>query len=1007
MTDKPDTHRTSQPAPVAAAAPAALPMERILERPILSLELDHVDNSSAWLGHLPFALWLIDAIRPRSLVELGTHTGVSYCAFCQAIGSLDLRCRAYAVDTWDGDAHTGNYARSVYATLRQHHDARYAAFSELVRTTFDNAVPKFADGSIDLLHIDGLHTYDAVRHDFDTWLPKMSERGVVLFHDTNVFERDFGVQTLWRDLQGTYPGFEFLHGHGLGVLAVGSAVPPRIEWLTQLSDDQTVEVRRFFTDAARRHIDRAERSARHDALREDHAALQRRHDELQHAHNAQSDAMTQLETAHELRQQHVDNLELQLQDGRGQLEQTRRELSNAHVTSSRLARENARVSQELASTTLELERQSAAREHVAAEATKLRQDIGIILGGMSWRVTAPLRWLARRVISIRNLLKPGAPGTAAQGLAALPVEQQAERSYGTWIDRYDRLSPGDLRQIERHIAGFERQPTVSVLVPVYNTNAEFLRRCIDSMLDQLYPHWELCLADDASDKPHVRSILEQYAARDPRIKIELRETNGNISAASNSALELATGEFVALLDHDDELPTHALYMVVAALNEDPDLDVIFTDEDKIDEHGRRFDPHFKCDFNLELLQGQNCISHLGVYRRSIVTDIGGFREGFEGSQDYDLALRAVEKAGPASVHHIPFVLYHWRVFDTSGSFSTDHLHTATDAARRAIAEFCQRRDAAARVVAGGAGSYHRVKRPLPDPAPRVSIVVPTRDNVRLLRQCVDGIRDRTRYPNLDVTVIDNDSRDPETLAYLDDLADAGVATVLRYRKPFNFSAINNFAVAKTSGSLICLMNDDVSVIHDDWLDEMVAQVLAPGVGIVGARLLYPDDTVQHGGVVLGIQGVANHLHKNLYKDHGGYFGRAQLTQNLSAVTAACMVVRRSVFDEVGGLDEEHLAVAFNDVDFCLRAARAGHHIVWTPHATLYHHESASRGSDLDPDKVDRFSAETEYMMNTWGPELSADPFYNPNLTIDDVDLSLAFPPRVEKPWVTWAAGRRR
>ena len=493
---------------------------------------------------------------------------------------------------------------------------------------------------------------------------------------------------------------------------------------------------------------------------------------------------------------------------------------------------------------------------------------------------------------------------------------------------------------------------------------------------------------------------QKQAAADSRIKVVRRPENGNICAATNTALTLATGEFVALMDHDDILPERALYEVAALLQEHPDADLIYSDEDKIDEAGRRYDPHFKSDFNPDLLLGQNMVNHLGVFRRSLIEAAGGFRVGFEGSQDYDLTLRAIERTDPSRIRHIPFILYHWRVFASSTAFSTVELPRATAAAHRALTEHFERRGIKATVEeAPATNRFTRIRHAMPTPAPRVSLIVPTRDKVELLRGCVEGLRHRTDYPDLEILIVDNNSERPETFAYFDSLKDDPRVRVLRYESPFNYSAINNFAAAQATGSMLGLINNDIEVIGADWLTEMVSHAARPEVGAVGAKLYYADDTIQHAGVITGICGVAGHSHKGRVRTDYGYFSRLQLTQDLSCVTAACLIMRKAVFDAVGGLDAANLAVAFNDVDLCLKVREKGWLVVWTPFAELYHLESASRGSDTAPDKIHRFMGEIEHMKRRWGDALATDPYYNPNLTLDAEDFGIAFPPRVRKPWL--------
>jgi GT2 family glycosyltransferase len=570
--------------------------------------------------------------------------------------------------------------------------------------------------------------------------------------------------------------------------------------------------------------------------------------------------------------------------------------------------------------------------------------------------------------------------------------------YPAWAAYYDTLRPADAAAIRAHLATLARRPAISVVMPVYNTRPEFLRRALDSILAQLYPHWELCIADDASTDPRIRPLLEEYAAADPRIKIAFRAGNGHISAASNSALALATGEFVALMDHDDELPPHALYMVAVELNRHPDADILYSDEDKIDAAGRRHEPYFKTDWSPALFQSQNMVNHLGVYRRALVAAAGGFREGFEGSQDYDLALRLSLRTTPERIRHIPHVLYHWRLLADGDNFSMRNAAAAAEAARRALAEHAAATGGAAEVVAGSFPLYWRVRRSLPEPAPSVSLVVPTRDRVELLRPCIEGLLHRTRYPDLEIVIVDNDSREPATLAFFAELRGESRVRVLPFPGPFNFSAINNAAVAVARGELIGLVNNDIEVIEPGWLEEMVSQALQPGIGAVGAKLYYSDDTIQHAGVVLGVGGIAGHVFRQMPRRALGYMGFLHVVRDVSCVTAACMLVWKRVFDAVGGLDEVALRVALNDVDLCIKIREAGYRLIWTPYAELYHRESASRGSDQRGVNFARFTRECSHLRRRWGALLRNDPFYNPNLSLDDENFGLAFPPRTARPW---------
>lgn len=564
--------------------------------------------------------------------------------------------------------------------------------------------------------------------------------------------------------------------------------------------------------------------------------------------------------------------------------------------------------------------------------------------------------------------------------------------YPAWIERHDTVSRSDIRAMRRQSKARGRRPKISVIMPVYNPPEVWLRRCLDSVLQQAYPYWELCVADDASTAPHVKTILKKYAAQDARIKVVFRETNGHISEASNSALALATGEWVALLDHDDELPVHALYMVAKAINERPDARLIYSDEDKIDEHGRRFDPYFKPDWNPDLFLGQNMVSHFGAYRTDLVRGVGGFRKGYEGSQDYDLALRCIERLHPEQIVHIPHVLYHWRAIEGSTALAKGEKNYAAIAGGRALEDHFVRTGVSG-VIVHAADYGYRTQRTVDSRCqPKVSLIVPTRDRVGLLRMCVDSILEKTEYDNYEIVVVDNQSIEPATHAYFDSLKGHPKVRIFGYDAPFNYSEMNNVAVASTNSDIVGLINNDIEVINGDWLGEMVSHAVRPEIGAVGAMLYYPNGTIQHAGVMLGIGGVANHAYIGMLKGYGGQMSRALLVQNLSAVTAACLLIRRETFDAVGGLDPR-LQVAFNDVDFCLRVREKGFRNLWTPHAELYHHESASRGYEDTPAKHERFTREVTLMMERWGDQLLKDPAYNPNLTLGATDFALAIEPR--------------
>ena len=532
---------------------------------------------------------------------------------------------------------------------------------------------------------------------------------------------------------------------------------------------------------------------------------------------------------------------------------------------------------------------------------------------------------------------------------------------------------------------FAWEPQISILLPTYNTPEKLLRECLDSVIAQTYENWELCIADDASPAPHVRKILDYYTS-DPRIRVTYREENGHISQASNTALEMTGGEFVALLDHDDTLPPDALHHIVAALQEHREAVVLYSDEDKIDESGERQDPYFKSDYDPDLLLGQNCISHLGVYRTTAVREVGGFRHECVGSQDWDLAFRILENCQPGQVVHVPEILYHWRLTAGSTSAAKDEKPYAEVAGLRSVQDHLDRtgQDATASVVDGG---LIHICRKLPEPAPSVEIIIPTRDHLDVLKPCLESLKN-TGYPNYIVTIVDNGSEEPATLEYLS----SNSANVIRDDGEFNYSRLNNSAAKQSQADVLLFLNNDTEIIHPEWLTEMVSHAVRPEIGAVGAKLLYSDGSVQHAGVFLGFGGAAGHLFKGMPASYPGQGQWMNLTRRVSAVTAACLAVSREKFLEVGGMDEGAFAVAYNDVDLCLKLSASGYAALYTPFARLYHHESKSRGkAEQSASQKSRANEEIAELQKRWGELLRRDPYYNSNLTLEEEDGGFAAP----------------
>jgi GT2 family glycosyltransferase len=536
---------------------------------------------------------------------------------------------------------------------------------------------------------------------------------------------------------------------------------------------------------------------------------------------------------------------------------------------------------------------------------------------------------------------------------AAPRPHGFDDDYQTWL-RIHEPDEHRLAAMAEESRQWPERPLISVILPVFNPEESWLRAALDSVRAQAYDRWELCVADDASFRPHVAELLHRYEAEDARVKVAYRKENGGIAVASNAALDLANGEFIALLDHDDVLRPHALLRTTEYILEHPDVDVVYSDEDKILVDGSRGQPFFKPDWSPDGLLAQNYVCHLAVLRRSLVIEVGGFRRGYDGSQDHDLLLRATEKA--RHIGHVPDVLYSWRQVPGSAALSSDAKPQAREAGRRAVEDALVRRGVRGHVDQASVPGCYDVRYEVDD-HPRVDVIIPTRDRVDLLRQCIAEIETRSTYPNIGIVVVDNDSQAPETLRYLD----ATRHQVVRAPGSFNFSRVMNLGVRASSAPYILLLNNDAFVRVPDWIERLLEHAQRPEVGAVGCQLRYPNGELQHCGVGLGHGQIAFNLHV----DRPG-------VRNVSAVTAACMMLRREVFDEVGGFDER-FAISFNDVDLCMRITERGYRIIYNPHAWLEHDESASRGR-LHPDD------DIELFRSRWGTEYTlADPYLTPNL----------------------------
>ena len=560
--------------------------------------------------------------------------------------------------------------------------------------------------------------------------------------------------------------------------------------------------------------------------------------------------------------------------------------------------------------------------------------------------------------------------------------------YLRWIHNNEKSLNREIESAAHIISGWSEneKPHFSIILPVYNTDPQLLDRAIETVIDQAYTNWELCISDDASTEPHIGPLLEKWAQKDDRIKVHYRDKNGHISANSNSALDLAVGDYCVLMDHDDELRPHSLFEVAKVIIEKPETLFIYSDEDKIDYEGNRKDPHFKSSWNPDLFYVQNYLNHLTVLKTSRLREIGGWRIGYEGSQDHDLYLRFLHDVDKDQITHIPKILYHWRAIEGSAAYFNDEKNYTHDAGVKALSDYFHGIDKGVKV--SNDKHFYRIHYPIPDTPPLVSLIMPMKDLASITQVCVESILEKTDYPHYEILIVNNNSEEAETFDFLSDVKNkSSRVRVIDYEQPFNFSAINNYAVKHAKGEIIGLINNDMEIINDDWLSEMVSHAVRPEIGCVGAKLYYPDNTIQHAGVILGIGGVAGHSHKYISRGEHGYFSRAQLTQNFSAVTAALLLVEKSIYEKVGGLNEDHLKVAFNDIDFCLKVMNTGLRNLWTPYAEAYHHESKSRGAEDSPEKIKRFHQEMKYMHQNWANAIDHDPYYSPHLSRDIEDFT--------------------
>lgn len=966
-----------------------------------------ITDAESWQAHIPLAFLLVELLRPNIYVELGTFRGDSYCAICQAVDLLGLATRCYAVDTWAGDEHTGPYGRTVFDELKAHHDPLYSRFSRLIQSRFDEALQHFADGTVDLLHIDGYHTYDAVRHDFDTWQPKLGTAGVVIFHDINVRERDFGVWRFWEQISVKYPHASIAYGNGLGILAIGSSVSAEFLSLLGCLDDakdRTVQLLYALGERVVLQGRVARLRTEVDIYRRDVPVARERI-------LAQDAELVALRG--QLSQQHLDHerclvaSERQASEMKAEFKRNRESLEHrAMVSDTQVRRLNTTVAQFVQSTswrmTAPLRLISILVRSIPARVRmprRPRTDRGVVparrpprilraLLGFSRMLGDTLRSppeIGRKLRKLVRTLTQGGLHAVLSELRNAVIYRTAPHVTAHLSDPHQTAPPvkialskvtfnsinSDPPVPETSVDALRAGPTISIVMPVYEIDPALVENAVCSVLRQSYPNWELCIVDDASKRSDLKDRLTDIQTLDDRIRLAYRSENGGISIASNDALALAAGDFVAFLDNDDELALHALLHVAAALDGDPSIDVVYSDEDKLDEHGMHCEPFRKPDWSPEYLRGVMYVGHLLVIRRTIVEEVGGFDTRYDGVQDFELVLRVSERTD--RIAHLPVILYHWRKTPGSVAANSDAKPYIRDkqvaAVNAHLARLAIKRQAVAHPTLP-----HRVVLTAQsrDDWPTVSIIVPTKDQPRLIGRCLETIFATTTYPKFEVVVVDNGTSEPSARAILEHFEARHAKRFIRvqFDRTFNFSTANNLGATYATGKYLILLNNDTEIVQSDWLQELVALAEEPGVGAVGPLLVYPNGTIQHAGVAVGLRGTADHIFRGFPPETDGYAGSIVCSREVSAVTAACLLLSSDFYREIGGLREGY-RTHYQDVDLCLRIRARQLRILYTPRARVVHHESASRAAYYD--LVDR-----ALLVDTWRHTLTCgDPYCSP------------------------------
>lgn len=974
-----------------------------------------------WHPHMPFAHDLLREHQPKTIVELGVHYGDSYFCFCQSVKELNLDSLCYAVDTWEGDKQAGLYNDKVFEQVEQHNARFYSDFSYLLRMPFDIASEQFAVEQIDLLHIDGLHTYDAVSEDFNLWIDRVSPGGIVLLHDVTCRELGFGVWQFWEEIKNDYPSFLFGHGHGLGIIKKAKLDSPMQFGEFNFSSHSANEIKTRYAHAYKLmramllFENQQEKQSdlenkRREILEKQQIAGRQlgdillKNDLLEKKIEEQFKDKAAVEVANQELARKLEKFELicsertpqrvKVVQSKGQLKlvswiepkQKINLIFGTVLMSAVLTFDDEEIFESFfirlgkRSIPCEIEpfydknEGRLAKIEVTSNFTignglKLCRLYGESKTGqchlLGWRLYYSISPPSRKLLNYRHLFSI----------------RDKRNEYSKWL-KYNEFgsrhrSFWDSFQILRRSS---KERLFSFIMPVFETPLAYLREAVSSILDQSYPHWELCIVNDGSTNHEIHDYLSELSSADSRIIYSMRESNGGIALATNDAIGLSNGEFLVFVDHDDTIEPSALSEINAFVASNENIDFLYTDDDKIDLEGNRYSPQFKPDWSPELLLSYCYVSHMKIVRRTVSEEVGHVRTGYDGSQDYDYILRVCEVA--RKIGHIPKVLYHWRASPSSTAASGLNKPNSFDAGKRAVQDCFDRRGINALVsqtdwaVKEGLGIF---KPNFPDSGPSVNIIIPTRNNAKLLKRCLASL-ELTTYQNYKITIIDNESDDTTTVDFLQE-TEHRVLKILNNDHKFNFSYLVNKGVEESSSKYVLLLNDDTEVLAPCWLSQMVGYLSIEGVGVVGAKLFFPDGKIQHAGIINNIlDGLPAPAFRGFDGKESGYLNYLRVARNYKAVTAACLLTTRKLFQEIGGFDESNLAVAYNDVDFCYRVTeRAKKRCVYSPEAQLIHKEGSSRGSKDDYNEI-------FYFKERYGNQ--RDPYFSPNFSSVNANFSI-------------------